>query len=83
MNIIEKMSFTVNQKIAGKCWLDNNFPNVEELDIAYLTVRFDMPGYAAAYIRDNWFENASVKKPFSTSELYSKSESSSSSLYTE
>jgi len=77
------MPFTVNQKIAGKCWLDSNFPHVQELDIAYLTLRFDMPEYAAAYIRDNWFENASVKKPFSTSEIYSKESESSSSLYTE
>lgn len=78
-----KMDFTPNQIIAGKCWVDRNFPGVQEVDIAYLKARFDMPDYAEAYIRKEWFINDRIKKPFNNSEIYSKSSSSSSSLYTE
>ena len=78
------MVFTENELIAGKCWLDRNFPNVEEVDITYLKIRFDMPNYAEDYIRKKWFLKHNIKKPFKNSEIYSKTAaSSSSSLYTE
>ena len=78
------MEFSKNQLIAGKCWIDRNFPDVQEVDIAYLKARFDMPDHAAAYIRQIWFVNIFVKKPFKNSEIYTKNQSpSSSSLYTE
>ena len=80
-----RMSFTKNELIAGKCWLDSNFPEIEELDITYVTLRFNMPQYAAEYVRKNWYENVFVIKPFKTSEIYSKTppSSSSSSLYSD
>lgn len=77
------MTFTVNELIAGRCWVENNFPDADEIDLAYLISRFGMPKYAAEYVRKHWILNTTIIKPFKNSEIYSKSSSSSSSsLYT-
>jgi len=79
------MSYTDTQLKAGKQWIDIHFPDTTEVDLTYLTLRFNMPKTTEAYIRTNWFRNNFVKKPFKKSEIYSlnESSSSSSSLYTE
>ena len=73
------MEDTLNE---GKRWIDIHFPDTEEVDLTYLTIRFNPPQQTKIYIRAHWFKNNVVKKPFKTSEIYSKNESSSSSLYT-
>ena len=75
--------FSANHLLAGKLWLDRNFPDTTEVDIAYLKARFDMPAHAEAYVRQNWHKNNNQKKPFANSEIYQKSNPCSSSSESE
>ena len=75
-------NFTDNELVAGKCWLEQKFPNAILVDLVILKVRYDMPGHAEAYIRAKWFLDTTIKNPFNKSEIYSKTDSSSS-LYIE
>ena len=69
--IIKTMSeqFSANRLLAGKLWLDRNFPGTTEVDIAYLKARFNMPAHAEDFIKHNWHKNDNKKKPFANSEI--------------